>query len=333
MAALLPEADSKLKMERREDKLVPVIGDKAILVPADRLKYVQSIYGDRVMMMDMAEVIAASQLKLESTVQLLMVKTSDIDWMGESHPALAVRNITPNLKDIMAVVRKLAETGFDRVVVATDHGFVLLPEAKPGDSLSQPSGDWPFAKRRSLLGKGSGNKDVLVFDVAEVGIRSEASHFVVPRTYATFGAGKRYFHEGLSLQECILPVVCIDMDAPDKPKVNKMAPELVLSYRAGRKKVTTRRPFIDVELAAGLFTEELSFVLQAVDSENRVVGHAAACEHVDAGTGMVTVQAGKSIKIPMRLDDDFDGGFEVQAINPENSYVYDRLSLKSDYLE
>ncbi len=332
MASLLPEADARLKIENRDGKMVPTLGGKAVVLPADRLAYVQTLYGDRVAMKDMTELILANDLNLPPTVQLLMVKTSDIDWMGESHPALAIRNLMPNLKDIMAAVRKLADGGFERVVITTDHGFVLLPDTQPGDSVTQPSGNWPFAKRRSLRGKGAGNKDVLVFDVAAVGICGDTENYAVPRTYATFASGVRYFHEGLSLQECILPVLCVDVEHKEE-ETSAMAPELTLSYRGGVKKVTTRRPFIQVELATGLFAEELRFVLQAVDDGGKVVGHAAASECVDAGTGMVRLAPGRPVKVPMRLDDDFEGNLQIQAIDPESSYVYDRLDLKTDYLE
>jgi hypothetical protein len=333
MASLLPEADSKLRIGEYKAKLVPMLAGKPVLVPDDRLQYTRSIYGDRADMADLADFLGSAKFKLSDTVQLLLVKTSDIDWMGESHPRLTVRNLQPNVKDIMAAVRKLKQSGFDRVVITTDHGFILLPETQPGDTVDQPSGNWPFVKRRCLMGKGAATRDVLVFGASHVGIKGDVENYAVPRTLATFSSGKQYFHEGLSLQECILPVICVDTDNAEEEADNIVKPELVLSYKGGRRKITTRRPVIEAELTDGSFVTELTFSLQAVDAEKQVVGHAAACDCVDPASGFVKLLAGVPVKIPIRMDDEFEGNFELVATDPNTSITYDRLKLKTDYLE
>ena len=94
MAALMPEADGHLRLTRDGDKLVPTLKDKAVVVPKDRLEYVRSIYGDQCDMIDLDDLLAMNvspkkKPKLPDTVRLLLVKTTDIDELGEVNPAKA----------------------------------------------------------------------------------------------------------------------------------------------------------------------------------------------------------------------------------------------------
>jgi len=59
-------------------------------------------------------------------VRLLIVKTTEIDGLAERNPAKARELIPRILQEIVAGITKLERLGFEEVVVATDHGFVLL---------------------------------------------------------------------------------------------------------------------------------------------------------------------------------------------------------------
>lgn len=151
------------------------------------------------------------------------------------------------LVHILAGVKRLAVAGFDRVVIATDHGFVLQDERPEGDTVPKPSGDWRMVKDRCLLGRGSGSDLTAVFDKAEAGIRGDFDLYVVPRNFGTFVKGGPYYHEGLSLQECVLPVLSLDLRKGRSETAPK--PEITLGYRGGTAdKVTTRRPVVEVSL-------------------------------------------------------------------------------------
>jgi hypothetical protein len=50
-----------------------------------------------------------------------------------------------------------------------------------------------------------------------VGIPGDFESYAVPRTFATYVKGKSYFHEGLSLQECMLPVLCLEFGKGETP--------------------------------------------------------------------------------------------------------------------
>jgi hypothetical protein len=344
MAALMPEADGNLRLTREGDKLVPTLKDKAVVVPKDRLEYVRSIYGDQCDMIDLDELIAMNvspkkKPKLPDTVRLLLVKTTDIDEMGEVNPAKARELMPRALKDIFAGIGKLKKLGFDDVVIATDHGFVLLPGQDAGDTVPKPSGDWLQVKDRCLLGSGSANPSVAVFKRQEVGIRGDFESYAVPRSFGTFSRRVPYFHEGLSLQECVLPVLAVRL----KKETDTMPAsiEVQISYKAGKSnQVTTRLPLIDVSVFAGDIFEssEIELRLEAwgkdASGAERIIGEPASSDHVHPATGLVRVKPGQAIKVPIRLEEGFNGSFEVRVYDPETRVAYGEvLRLKTNILE
>lgn len=344
MAALMPEADGNLRLTREGDKLVPTLKDKAVVVPKDRLEYVRSIYGDQCDMIDLDELIAMNvspkkKPTLPDTVRLLLVKTTDIDEMGEVNPAKARELMPRALKDIFAGIGKLKKLGFDDVVIATDHGFVLLPGQDAGDTVPKPSGDWLQVKDRCLLGSGSANPSVAMFKRQEVGIRGDFESYAVPRSFGTFSRRVPYFHEGLSLQECVLPVIAVRL----KKETDTMPAsiEVQISYKAGKSnQVTTRLPLIDVSVFAGDIFEssEIELRLEAWGKDasgvEHVMGEPASSDHVHPATGLVRVKPGQAIKVPIRLEEGFNGAFEVRVYDPETRVAYgEALRLKTTILE
>ena len=352
MAALMPEADGNLRLTRNGDKLVPTLKDKAVVVPKDRLEYVRSIYGDQCDMIDLDELIAMNvspkkKPKLPDTVRLLLVKTTDIDEMGEVNPAKARELMPRALKDIFAGIGRLRKLGFDEVVIATDHGFVLLPGQEAGDTVPKPSGDWLQVKDRCLLGSGSANPACVVFPRQEVSIRGDFESYAVPRSFGTFSRRVPYFHEGLSLQECVLPVLTVRL----KKETGAMPASIAvqISYKAGRtNQVTTHLPLVDVcalehdrqsELELDALPQEIELRLEAwgkdaATGQERIIGEPASSDHVHPATGLVRVKPGQAIKVPIRLDEGFSGSFEVRVYDPETRVAYgEALRLKTNILE
>jgi PglZ domain len=345
MASLMPEADGNLRLTRDGDKLVPTLKEKVVFVPKDRLEYVRSIYGDQCDMIDLDELLtmnvaAKKKTKLADTVRLLLVKTTDIDEMGEVNPAKARELMPRALKDIFAGIGKLKKLGFDEVFIATDHGFILLPGQESGDTVPKPSGDWLQVKDRCLLGSGSANPSVAMFTKQEVGIRGDFDSYAVPRSFGTFSKRVPYFHEGLSLQECVLPVISVRLKKETETMPTSI--EVQISYKAGKtNQVTTRMPLIDMSVFSGdMFgTGEIELRLEAwgKDEQNgdqRIVGEPASSDHVHPATGLVRIKPGQAIKVPIRLEEGFNGSFEVRVYDPETRVAYgEALRLKTNIME
>jgi hypothetical protein len=332
MASLLPAADSKLTLIRDNDDLIPSLGGMKIRTPDDRLQYMKGIYGDRCHMIDLDDLLKKKNIKFPVTMQLLVVKTTDIDNMAEIMPREAPRFIPSLIKKMISAVSKLAGYEFKKAVFATDHGFVLFNEQEAGDTVPKPDGEWLKTKARSLLGCGSANPGTVLFDISQVGIRGDVEHYVVPRTYGTFSKSGPYSHEGLSLQECVLPLLSIDLQKEQKAEIGVV--DIVLSYKGGASAITTRRPMIEISwFTTDLFASEVEFQLEAY-VKAKLVAEATSCSYLNPATNLIGIKPGNAIKVPLKMQEDFEGSFEVKAIDPSTGVVYGKpLKLKTDYME
>jgi hypothetical protein len=282
-------------------------------------------------MRDLDELVS-KQVKLDEKTRLLLVKTTDIDAVGEIN-ALEARRMMPQLmQKLLAGVRKVAKLGFERVVFATDHGFVLLDDIGAGNVVDKPSGDWTVQKDRFLFGKGSSGPGVRSFDTNALGIPCHGQSYAVPVTLGVFCRGNPYYHGGLSLQECVLPVLSVDLGGPEAAQAAS-SPEVRLSYKGGStSKITTRRPMIEISVfKTGLFDETIEFSLAAY-AAGQLVGEAGSCDHVNNATGLVSVRPKEAVKVPLRMDEEFQGSFEVRAVDPVTLYNYAVLKLRTDYV-
>ena len=336
MAALLPDADKNLKLRVEKDTIIPYISENHISVPDDRFKHLEAYYGDRCFMVDLDAIVTKpKKVQVPENTSILLIKTSDIDQLGEISPLEARRLLPRFLQKIVSGINWVQKKGFDKVVIATDHGFIMIDEQLAGDQASKPSGDWVAVKDRCLVGSGSSSVSVIAFAASDVGIKADFTQYAVPRTFASFTKGKTYLHTGLSLQECVLPVVVIDL-AHLTPKPEAHAIELTLSYKGGAtNKITSRRPMIEIVLhKTGLFDQEIEFALQAMAGKAEVIGEPAECSYVDSATGLVRMRPGQAIKVPLKMSEMFTGQFEVRATDPRTGQQYTPpLKLRTDYVE
>lgn len=331
MAALMPGADGQLKLVQEKGELVPHVKGHRVARPADRFQFIKEVYGDRAQMRDLDDIVT-KKIRLPETVHLLLVKTTDIDQFGEISP-LEARRLIPRLtQKILAAIDRTRKLGFHLAVIATDHGFVLFDDQQAGDGVPRPDGEWDMAKTRCLLGKAATTAHVRVFSRADVGIQGDFEDFVVPKGFGTFIQGHPYAHGGLSLQECVLPVIQIDFDKKGQESLNTNI-EIALTYKGGKSdRVTTRRPMIEVMMFSAMFKETIEIQLVAL-AGLEVVGEVAASQHVNPATNMISMEPGQAIKVPLKMAEEFHGRFEVRAVDPITGVNYATLSLTTDYLE
>ena len=345
MAGLLPDADTHLRLTREGDKLIPTIKDRKIEVPRDRLAYLKTIYGDGCDMIDLDELLtlptnAKKKPQIRETVRLLIVKTTEIDSLAERNPAKARELIPRILQEIVAGITKLKRLGFEEAIVATDHGFVLLHSQSAGSTVPKPSGDWLKVKDRSLLGSGSPSQGTALFAKEHVGIRGDFTTYAVPRSFATFNERIPYFHEGLSLQECVIPALRVQLAKEQESATGGF--EVQMSYKGGKTtQITIRRPMIDLcVFNQGLFqADQIELRLEAWAKApsgvgEMIVGEPASSEFVNPATGNILITPGQAIKVPLKMDEEFTGPFELRVLDPETRIAHaSALKLKTHYIE
>jgi hypothetical protein len=168
-----------------------------------------------------------------------------------------------------------------------------------------------------------------------MGIPGDVRNYAVPKALGPFVRGELYYHEGLSLQECVVPCMTIELAPSEKPDKVIAVPRLALNYkRGGTDKITTRRPVLDLVRAAELFPEttDREFSVEAFDASGALVGSAAGGQTVNPATGCVRIKPGEAISVSLKMDDDFQGAFKVRVLDPSTGAQYAELSLRTDYL-
>ena len=336
MASLMPDAETALSMTFKNDKLVTTLGGKLATAPATRFSYLQSRKGDQCGDIALDELVRKKKPKLEEKTRLLIVRSRDIDSIAHDSPHQVLDLIPTLVRQIIRGVSKVASLGFDVAVIATDHGFLLFHEQEAGNVAARPGGNWAVKKSRCMLGDGDSDSANLVMAAEELGIPGDIKSYAAPRTLVPYARDQLYYHEGLSLQECVLPCLTIELASAESPNKKQQAIRLTLSYRQGKiDKITSRRPVVDLSWPEGdLFAEESEreVAIEAVNSKGEIVGYAGSGQSVNPATGGVRIKPGAAISIGLRMEDEFSGSFNVRVLDPVTSALLADLPLKTAYL-
>jgi hypothetical protein len=336
MAALMPDAESALSLAKEGDTLVTTLGGKPATNPTTRFAHLVSRKGDQCADCELEELVKTKKSKFPETTKLLVVRTRDIDLLAHQSPRHVLDVMPKLLRQIIQGLTKVAELGFDHAVLATDHGFLLLHDQEPGSVVPKPPGNWLVQKPRCLLGEGEATANTVVFKAADMGIPGPARNYAVPKTLGAFSNGQVYYHEGLSLQECVVPCMTVELAPAEKPDRVVGVPRFLLNYKQGRTdKITTRRPVLDLARIEEMIPNPIDreFAIEAYDASGKVVGAVAAGQTVNPATGCVRIEPRQAIAISLRMDDDFTGSFKVRVLDPSTGAQYAELPLRTDYLE
>jgi PglZ domain-containing protein len=335
MASLMPEADRALLLANKDGKLMTTLGGVVATAPSTRFAYLQSKKGDLCTDIELDDLVrSGKKLKLPDKTRLLVVRSRDLDAIAHESPHQVLQVIPTLIRLIIKGIGKVAAAGFQKVVIATDHGFILFHEQEAGNVVPKPPGNWLVEKARCLLGHGEADANNLVFAREHVGIPGEFQHYAVPKTLAPYIRGHLYYHEGLSLQECVLPCLCVEMKGP---AAKKNLPDLQITYRQGKTdKITSRRPVIDIawsQMDAFAEENEIEIALDAVDSKGNTIGWVSSGQTVNLATQGVRVRPGQIVGVGLRMEEEFSGHFTVRALDPATQTLLAQLTLKTAYLE
>lgn len=335
MTSLLPGAGTGLRLSTEGGALSVSLGGQKMASVANRMDVIRSLYGDRFAEMHLDE-FRKPKTKIPDPVELLVLRTTDIDAHLENVPAQSLTTLSlihQSLKSIRVVVHKLKEAGFADVVIATDHGFVLNAHAEAGDVCAKPAGTWMIVHDRVLLGEGEPDSNNFVLSAEKAGLRADFTKLGGPRSIAPYRRGLVYFHGGASLQEALVPIITVRLKKARKP--NAAAAKVVLGYKNGATRITTRLPVIELTAEGDLFAHGESFeiLLEAhrKAGDKGVVGEAKRGGAVDVATGTITVRSGDRLQVTIKMDLEFEGKFVLKALNPLTMAQYAALELETDY--
>jgi hypothetical protein len=114
-----------------------------------------------------------------------------------------VRQLDVQLREIERRIGTLLDEGWSKIVVVTDHGFLLMPGGLPKVELAQHL-------TVTRKGRCARLQPLSVTDYQTVPWHWDTSvRFAMAPGIACFEAGKEYEHGGLSPQECVTPVLTV----------------------------------------------------------------------------------------------------------------------------
>ena len=224
MAALLPEAEQGLAISVENGALRVELSGENLASRQGRLALLTDRLADRGRVIDLSEV-EESDVQAE---EILVIQSRDIDEFGTFAADLQPSGLLAMVDNIVRAIGLLKDRGFRRFVVTADHGFLFLPpEVQPG-RIQAPAAQL----RKHRFAVGATQEGCLVLRAEEVGLGGDEI-LAFPMGLQVFGLPGEtgaFLHGGLSLQECVIPVLQAEAVAPlEKVTVTMDIPAMLTS--------------------------------------------------------------------------------------------------------
>ena len=131
-------------------------------------------------------------------------EAGDLDHYGHEHGVRLARDLNMQLDQVVERVGELIVAGWKRVRVVTDHGWLLLPGGLPKSELAKHQTETRWGRCAVLKDSAHGTPLTFGWDWCK------AVQVAYAPGVSSFIAGAEYAHGGISLQECLVPVVQLD---------------------------------------------------------------------------------------------------------------------------
>lgn len=129
------------------------------------------------------------------------VECGDLDHYGHEHGLRLARDMHGQLGQIVERLLELKEAGWSRIRVVTDHGWLLVPGGLPKTELHKHQVATRWGRCAVLKDSSHGTDLTFGWDWCK-----DVQIAMAPGI-SSFIAGAEYAHGGLTLQECLVPVL------------------------------------------------------------------------------------------------------------------------------
>lgn len=310
MAALLPGASGSFSVVQQGGKLGVRIDDAFLPDLASRKKFA---VGRIPLLVDLSldELLSLQPSKLAKKLegaQIIIVRSQEIDHAGETGFTFQARQVMDTVIDNLArAIRKLAAAGVENAVVTADHGHLFFATNRDESMrIDAPGGEPVELHRRCWIGRGGSTPPgCLRVSASALGYASDLE-FVFPKCAGVFKAGGdlAFHHGGPSLQEMVIPVMTVRLQA-----VRSASPNAEAISISGLPEAITNRIF-SVKLHMGgenlsLFANE-KLVRPLLVSDGKQVGAVgmAIDAEFDRSTGCVKLHPDKTGNVALILSDE-----------------------------
>ena len=207
------------------------------------------------------------------------VECGDLDHFGHEHGLRLARDINSQLSEIVERLQALADAGWRRFRIVTDHGWLLVPGGMPKAELAKSQAETRWGRCAVL--KDSATVTPLTFGwdwCPQVQIAFAPG-------IASFVAGAEYVHGGLSLQECLVPELTLELEG-GAPTTNVSISKLAWRGLRCNVEVLPPLPGLKVDIRTKAAAEDSSIAATVKDI---VDGKASLAIADDANEGAAAV--------------------------------------------
>ena len=190
------------------------------------------------------------------------VECGDLDHYGHAHGLRLARDMRAQLDQIVERLAELNEAGWTRFRIVTDHGWLLMPGGLPKTALSKFEAQTRWGRCAVLKDSSHGTPLTFGWDWC-----NEVQIAFAPGI-SNFTAGEEYTHGGLTLQECLVPV--LELAAAGEPASTVKADITKVAWTGLRCKVEV------LSAASGL---RVDIRTKAALADSTLVAHVKALEN------------------------------------------------------
>ena len=166
----------------------------------------------------------------------------DLDHFGHEHQLRLARELPNQMAQIVERMQELAEAGWRHFRIVTDHGWLLVPGGLPKAELPKSQAETRWGRCAVL--KETSTASMLTFGwdwcrQVQIAFAPGISSFV---------AGSEYAHGGLSLQECLVPVITLAIGGGASAAVSVETTKLAWRGMRCQVEITPAVPGLSVDI-------------------------------------------------------------------------------------
>jgi hypothetical protein len=139
-------------------------------------------------------------------------EAGDLDHYGHEHGIRLARDLDVQLNQVVERINELSDAGWKHIRVVTDHGWLLIPGGLPKSEMPKHQTETRWGRCAVLKESAHGTPLTFGWDWCkdvQVAYAPSVSNFI---------AGAEYAHGGISLQECLVPVLTLNCAGSSHPQ-------------------------------------------------------------------------------------------------------------------
>lgn len=268
-----------------------------------RFNALKSVYKD-------ATIMQLDMLNDGTTAQRLVLIYGDIDQVGEKKQLNGLKDINNYELELKEKIAVLFRLGYRKIVLTTDHGFVLTGILDEADKEPQPKGNLLKIEERYVLTEDPLKASNLI-EMTENYFNSNYQYYAkTDKPFVTKGS-YGYAHGGFTPQECIIPAYVLNIDS------NDMALDVTISNKNELKAVTGN--YFTVKLRAegcdsDLFRSERKIKLMLYAGNTMVNGNI-----------IYSMKPGETINVEFEMANGID---KIVIVDKDTSAQIDSCTIK-----